>query len=307
MNNYTKGSLSLFTARVLSGLNVNAMGYLLPLWIAPIGCVTLRLVFGAVVFWIVGIFSKPETVAFNDKLKLIALGGVGIFGYMSLYAVSLSHTTPVSFAIFNAMQPLWVVIASAVFFREGIDARKLMGIAIGFAGAMLCILSEPNRDVADNPLLGNVLSIAASIIYAVYLVFSARMVGHLSRMTILRYTFSSAAVVALLVTWMVGFSAPLFEGGLKTTPLLVLAFVLVFPTVITYFLIPIGLKYLNSTVVAIYGYVTLIVASVVSFITGVDKFEPVILLSLMFIGASIYFVGVSDKKSIGKSAGKSVG
>jgi drug/metabolite transporter (DMT)-like permease len=222
---------------------------------------------------------------------------------MSLYAVSLSHTTPVSFAIFNAMQPLWVVIASSVFFREGIDARKLMGIAIGFAGALLCILSEPNRDVADNPLLGNVLSIAASIIYAIYLVFSARMVGHLSRMTILRYTFSSAAVVALIVTWMVGFSAPLFQGGFKMTPFLVLAFVLVFPTVITYFLIPIGLKYLNSTVVAIYGYVTLIVASVVSFITGVDKFEPVILLSLLFIGASIYFVGVSDRKSAGKSAG----
>lgn len=293
MNNYTKGSLSLFTARVLSGLNVNAMGYLLPLWIAPISSVTLRLVFGAVVFWIVGIFAKPETVTLKDKMKLILLGGAGIFGYMSLYAVSLSHTTPVSFAIFNAMQPLWVVVASAVIFHEGIDARKLMGIAVGFAGAMLCILAEPNRAVADKPLLGNMLSIAASIIYAVYLVFSARMVGHLSRMTILRYTFLSAAVVALLFTWIFGFSAPMFEGGIKTKPLLVLAFVLVFPTVITYFLIPIGLKYLNSTVVAIYGYVTLIVASVVSFITGVDKFEPVILLSLLLIGVSIYFVGVN--------------
>jgi drug/metabolite transporter (DMT)-like permease len=129
------------------------------------------------------------------------------------------------------------------------------------------------------------------------------MVGHLSRMTILRYTFLSAAVVALLFTWIFGFSAPLFKGGIKTKPLLVLAFVLVFPTVITYFLIPIGLKYLNSTVVAIYGYVTLIVASVVSFVTGVDKFEPVILLSLLFIGLSIYFVGVNEK---GKAiAGKS--
>ena len=301
MNNYTKGSLSLFTARVLSGLNVNAMGYLLPLWIAPISSVTLRLVFGAVVFWIVGIFAKPETVTLKDKMKLILLGGAGIFGYMSFYAVSLSHTTPVSFAIFNAMQPLWVVVASAVIFHEGIDARKLMGIAVGFAGAMLCILAEPNRAVADKPLLGNMLSIAASIIYAVYLVFSARMVGHLSRMTILRYTFLSAAVVALLFTWIFGFSAPMFEGGVKTKPLLVLAFVLVVPTVITYFLIPIGLKYLNSTVVAIYGYVTLIVASVVSFITGVDKFEPVILLSLLLIGVSIYFVGVSGTE---KGAGR---
>lgn len=296
MNNYTKGSLSLFTARVLSGLNVNAMGYLLPLWIAPTSCVTLRLVFGALVFWIISIFAKPESVELKDKIKLFLLGGLGIFGYMSLYAVSLSHTTPVSFAIFNAMQPLWVVVASAVIFHEGIDARKLMGIAVGFAGALLCILSEPNRDVADKPLLGNMLSIVASIIYAVYLVFSAKMVGHLSRMTILRYTFSSAAVVALLFSLFLGFSAPLFENGLKITPFLVLAFVLIFPTVLTYFLIPIGLKYLNSTVVAIYGYVTLIVASVVSFVTGVDKFEPVILLSLILIGVSIYFVGVNDEK-----------
>ena len=298
MNNYAKGSLSLLTARVLSGLNVNAMGYLLPLWIAPIGCVTLRLVFGAIAFWLVSIFSKPETVVWKDKLKLCLLGALGIFGYMSLYAVSLSHTTPVSFAIFNAMQPLWVVIASAVIYHDGIDARKLLGIAVGFAGAMLCILSEPDADVADKPLLGNVLSIVASIISAVYLVFSARMVGHLSRITILRYTFSSGAVVALVVSWIVGFSAPMFEGGVKTVPLLVLAFVLIFPTVITYFLIPVGLKYLSSTVVAIYGYVTLIVASLVSFILGVDKFEPVILLSLLLIGLSIYFVGVRDKKEI---------
>jgi drug/metabolite transporter (DMT)-like permease len=122
------------------------------------------------------------------------------------------------------------------------------------------------------------------------------MVGHLSRTTILRYTFSSGAVVALVVSGIVGFSAPMFEGGLKVTPLLVLAFVLIFPTVITYFLIPVGLKYLSSTVVAIYGYVTLIVASLVSFITGVDRFEPVILLSLLLIGVSIYLVGVGDKK-----------
>ena len=295
MNNYAKGSLSLLTARVLSGLNVNAMGYLLPLWIAPVGCVTLRLAFGAIIFWLVSIFSKPETVVWKDKLKLCLLGALGIFGYMSLYAVSLSHTTPVSFAIFNAMQPLWVVIASAVIYHDGIDARKLLGIAVGFAGAMLCILSEPDADVADKPLLGNVLSIVASIISAVYLVFSARMVGHLSRMTILRYTFLSAAVVALLFSWVFGFSAPIFDGDVKVKPLLVLVFVLIFPTVITYFLIPVGLKYLNSTVVAIYGYVTLIVASVVSFITGVDKFEPVILLSLLLIGVSIYFVGTAKE------------
>ena len=53
MNGFAKGSFSLLAARTLSGLNVNALGYLLPLWIAPLSCVSLRLTFGAVVFWVI--------------------------------------------------------------------------------------------------------------------------------------------------------------------------------------------------------------------------------------------------------------
>ena len=74
-------------------------------------------------------------------------------------------------------------------------------------------------------------------------------------------------------------------------PFAILLFVLVFPTVLTYFLVPIGLKYLKSSVVAIYGYVTLLVATAVSYIAGLDKFDPVIILSLFLIGASVYLVG----------------
>ena len=43
-----------------------------------------------------------------------------------------------------------------------------------------------------------------------------------------------------------------------------LLFVLIFPTVVSYLLVPIGLKYLKTTVVAIYGYLILIVATIVS-------------------------------------------
>lgn len=294
MNGFSKGSLALLTARVFSGLNVNALGYLLPMWIAPLSCVSLRLTFGAVVFWIVSIFSKHEKVLWKDALKLIALGVFGIYAYMSLYALSLSYTTPVNFAIFNAMQPLWVVIVSAVVCRESVESRKLLGLAIGFAGALLCILSEPSAEVASNPLLGNMLAIVASVIYAVYLVFSARMTGRMSSVTILHYTFSSAAAVSLLVMLITGFSAPMFSEKAGALPYVVLLFVLVFPTVITYFLIPIGLKYLKSTVVALYGYVTLIVAAFFSFLLGMDHFEPIILLSLALIGVSIYLVGVVE-------------
>ena len=301
MDNKVKGSAALFVARTFSGLNVNAMGYLLPVWIAPMGCVTVRLVFGAIVFWIVSIFSKPQTVSWNDKLRLMALGAVGIFGYMSLYALSISYTTPVNFAIFNAMQPLWVVVVTALLYRRSIEGRKLTGLAIGFAGALLCILSEPLTGKASDTHLGNILAVLSSIIYSVYLVLSARFVARMESVTILKYTFTAAAVVALVVSYFTGFDAPLFHKEAHYVPLLVLLFVLVFPTVITYFLIPIGMKYLDSAVVALYGYVTLIVATSVSYLLGLDKFDPVILLSLLLIGASIYWVGSGEKGEKPKS------
>ena len=296
MNNKVKGSVALFVARAFSGLNVNAMGYLLPVWIAPMGCVTIRLVFGSVVFWIISIFSKPENITWNDKLKLLALGAFGIFGYMSLYALSISYTTPVNFAIFNAMQPLWVVVVSALLYHKSIEGRKLTGLAVGFAGALLCILSEPLTGKASDTHLGNFLAVLSSIIYSVYLVLSARFVSHISSVTMLKYTFTAAATVAVFVSLFVGFDAPIFKDEAHYIPLLVLLFVLVFPTVVTYFLIPVGMKYLDSAVVALYGYVTLIVATSVSYLLGLDKFDPVILFSLLLIGASIYWVGSGDGK-----------
>lgn len=296
MNNKVKGSVALFVARTFSGLNVNAMGYLLPLWIAPMECVTIRLVFGAVVFWIVSIFTKPEPVTLGDKLKLLTLGAFGIFGYMSLYALSISYTTPVKFAIFNAMQPLWVMVVSAVLYNKSIEGRKLTGLAIGFAGALLCILSQPFTGEATDTHIGNILAVLSSVIYSVYLVLSARFVSHISSVTILKYTFTAAAVVALIVSSFTGFDVRLFNDGIHYTPLLLLLYVLLFPTVLTYFLIPVGMKYLDSAVVALYGYVTLIVATSVSYLFGLDKFDPVILLSLLLIGASIYWVGSGSKE-----------
>ena len=295
MDGYKKGSVALLAARVFSGLNVNALGYLLPLWIAPLSCVSVRLVFGAVVFWMVSMFIKPESVPVKYAWRMVLMGALGIFGYMSLYALSISYTTPVNFAIFNAMQPLWVVIVSAAVYHESVDSRRLLGLAVGFSGALLCILSEPSKDIASNSMLGNILAVAASVIYAVYLVLSGRMVGRFSSVTILRYTFTSAACMSLIFTLFTGFSAPLLVGGVHWKPLLILLFVLLFPTVATYFLIPIGLKYLKSTVVALYGYVTLIVAALVSYLTGMDRFEPVVLLSLLLIGASIYLVSSVEK------------
>ena len=96
-------------------------------------------------------------------------------------------------------------------------------------------------------------------------------------MTLLKYTFLGAAVMSLIVNSIYGFEA--------------------FPTTISYLLLPIGLKYLKTTLVAIYGYLILIVATVTSFLLGQDRFSWTQLGAIVMICISVYLVEVAESKS----------
>ena len=84
-NKIQEANLAMVVSKTFSGLNVNALRYLLPLWIAPLTGVTFRCVFAAVAFWIIGYWAKPETASVKDKIYLFLLGAVGIYGYMFSY------------------------------------------------------------------------------------------------------------------------------------------------------------------------------------------------------------------------------
>lgn len=60
-------------SKTFSGLNMNALKYLLPVWVSPLSGVALRCVFAAVAFWIIGMFVKPETSTRKEKIYLSSL------------------------------------------------------------------------------------------------------------------------------------------------------------------------------------------------------------------------------------------
>lgn len=296
INKKTEANLSMIVSKTLGGLNMNALKYLLPLWMAPLTGVTLRCVFAAVAFWIIGMFTKPETSTRKEKLSLFLLGALGIYGFMFFYLIGLSKTTPVSSSIFTSLQPIWVFILAVIFFKEKMTKMKVTGILIGLGGALLCILTQKSDELAADALTGNLFCLLSSIAYAIYLVLSNRLLGEVGSITLLRYTFTGAACSALIVTAFTGFDAHLFTLPLHWTPILLLAFILIFPTVISYLLIPIGLKNLSTTLVALYGYLILIVATIVSLIVGQDRFSWYQMIAIGLICSSVYFVEIAESK-----------
>ena len=168
-------------------------------------------------------------------------------------------------------------------------------IAIGLGGALLCILTQKSDDLASDAFTGNMLCMLSSIAYAAYLIISNVVLGRVSSLNMLRYSFLGAAFSSLVVMAFTGFDAHLFSH-FEWTPFLVLMFVLIFPTTISYLLIPIGLKYLSTTLVALYGYLILIVATIVSLSIGQDRFSWYQMIAIALICSSVYFVEIAESK-----------
>ena len=295
-NKIVEANICMVISKGFSGLNMNALKYLLPFWISPFTGVALRCVFAAVAFWIISFFVPSEHSTGKQKVQIFLLGALGVYGYMCLYLVGLSKTTPVSSSIFSTLQPVWVFLIAVLFYQEKVTWMKVVGILIGLGGALLCISTQQSDDLASDAFMGNMLCLISSVVYAVYLILSQRILSSIGAMTMLRYTFSGAAVSAIIVTFITGFDAPVFSMPFHWTPFLILMFVLIFPTTISYMLLPVGLKYLKTTVVAIYGYLILIVATIASLALGQDRFSWTQTCAIIFICIGVYLVEVAESK-----------
>ena len=296
-NKKLEANLYMAISKVFSGLNMNALKYLLPLWMSPLTGATIRCTFAAVAFWIIGWFAPPEEkTSRKDKWLLFLLGALGLYGFMFLYLIGLSKTTPVSSSIFTSLQPIWVFLIMIFFYHEKATGSKIVGISIALVGALDCILTQRSDDLASDAFVGNMLCLSSSVVYAIYLVMSKRILSAVGPITMLKYTFSGSAVSGLIVSMITGFDAPVFSLPFHWLPFAVLMFVLIFPTTISYMLLPIGLKYLKTTVVAIYGYLILIVATIASLILGQDRFSWTQTFAILFICVGVYLVEVAESK-----------
>ena len=293
-NKKWEANLAMIVSRVFAGVNVNALKFLLPLWLVPAVGVAIRLVFGAAAFWIISLFVREPSVTVRRRVQMLLLGAVGMFGYMYLYLTGVSKTTPVSSAIFNSLQPIWVFLFSAIFLSEKVSAKKVVGLLGGLIGALLCIFTQKGADVASDPLAGDLYNFACSLLFAGYLLVSNKLLKSVGTITLMKYVFTGAAVPGVILAWCTPGHSALFTHAATWQPIAALAFILIFPTVLSYLLIPIGLKYLSTTVVSIYNYLMLVVTTVIALAVGQDHFSWTQLCAILLIFGSVYLVEAAE-------------
>ena len=74
-------------------------------------------------------------------------------------------------------------------------------------------------------------------------------------------------------------------------------YVVVFATFISYFLIPVGQKYLRPTIVSMYNYVQPVVSSIVAVVIGMDIFGWKKALAALLVFLGVYIVTQSKSRA----------
>ena len=99
----------------------------------------------------------------QDIPKILILSFFQTIGQYIFFYVGLAHTSGVNASVINSLTSFFaILVASLVFRMERMDARKIMGCALGFAGVILINLTGEGFHMN---LLGDGLMILTCIFY----------------------------------------------------------------------------------------------------------------------------------------------
>lgn len=247
--------------------------------------VTFRAVGGAVCFWIASLFAKKEEVRHKDMLLFFFAAMLGIVFNQCCYTIGLSLTSPVNASIMTTTMPIVTMILAAIFLREPITGKKVMGIFMGATGAFILITGS-SAGGADNSgnLSGDLLCLLAQCCFAVYLTVFKHLIARYTVITCMKWMITYAAIVIMPLSY--NRMSQLAWSEISVVTWLETAFVVVCGTFLAYILMMCGQKTLRPTVVSMYNYVQPIVACVVSVMVGLGVFGwgQAVAVALVFSG-----------------------
>lgn len=298
MNDFSKakGHLAIFAANAIFGLGVPVTKALLDDWVTPMGYMASRCVFAAVIFWVIAYFMPKEPVEKRDLVVIMLAGLLGFVISQTLTAWALDFTTPVYYSLVAAMTPVAVMILAAIFLKENITAVKIVGVLLAIAGALLMLFISWQSGTGKNDLLGIFLTVLSMLTWAVYLIVTRKVSAKYSSVTQMKYVFLVSAIVTLPIALFTEPQQRLYSSAWEWSGVIEMAFIVLFATVLGYFLIPYAMKFLRATTVSIYTNIQPVVASLVAIAIGQDvmSWDKPVAAILVLLGA--YIVTMPDKR-----------
>lgn len=282
--NMAWGLMSPFVKTIVLNTNIDA-------WTI----VAYRVMGAALAFWTASLFIPKERVPFKD-LKWLVLGALfGVILNQGVFVLGVSYTSPINASIVTTTLPIIAMIISAFYLKEPVTWKKMAGIAVGAAGAIIIILNSSSGNIGgDIGMKGILLCFAAQFSYAIYFVFFKKIISRYHSITVMKWMFLFSAIIYLPLTW--SNITTIDYANMPFSVIGKIGFIVLGSTFMSYMMIPIAQKYLRPTVATMYNNVQPIVAAIAAVIMQIDTFGLPKVFAILLVFTGVYLVTTSKAK-----------
>lgn len=256
----------------------------------------IRGVFGAlfIVLFLLILRKRPSTFAIRKNLLYLFLSGFAIGINWILLFESYSYTTIAAATLCYYMAPVFVIIASFLFFRTKISLKKGICVLCAVFGMILISRILEGNGGGKNQLIGVLLALGAAVFYATVTMLNKKLsdISSYDR-TIVQLFFAGITLVPYVLIIERDF---LNVGSGKTW--LSLLVIVILHTGMAYLLFFSSLKELSADTVAVFSYLDPIVAMIMSLIILKEEMSTPAVIGAVIIVVSAFFAEVDLKNII---------
>lgn len=292
--NFLVGNACIMIATIFWGMNVPFTKALIPEWMSADAVTAVRLVGGCALFWIVSLFIKCKSIARQDWLKLILGGTAGLFGFIYLFVTSLKYGNPIDISIIMTLPPMFVILIGVLFRHQRPSLLEYLGVIASFAGAAIVIVAGGQGASGSDNMLGDLLAVASTLCYAFYLVILEGPSHTYRPVTMLRWVFLFAAIPGAFLT--LGMDHEPILTTVQATPWIEIAFILLCPTFIAYFLVQPAIKDIGSELVSLYQYLLPVFATITAVLMGIDHLKWIQVVAMIVIVGGMVLTNLGKKR-----------
>ena len=257
MSQRFKPHLALITVQILFGI-WPIFGKIVLRSMSSTSLVALRLAGAAVLFAVLQRrFTPLLRMPLKDIVLLTACSLLGIVGNQFLFVKGLSLTTVINVEILSTTIPVYALATSILLGYERGSSKTLLGVLLSAAG-VLYLVNPLNANLSGTTTLGNLLILTNSFLYALYLVISKSLIERYGALNVVTWIFLGGT----LITIPVGIYSLQRENlaAISATTWVAVAFIIIFPTVVAYYLNAWALTHVSPSLVAIYIYLQPLIA-----------------------------------------------
>lgn len=247
----------------------------------PRTLVAWRILFGALFLGGLAAWKHPRAIVppRAELARLVLCSLLGVVLNMGLYLEGVTRTSVVHSGLLVVQIPVFTYAVACLARVERPAGRRMLGIGVALAGAVLLVLERAPADGRAASRLGNLLIVLNCLSYAVYLVLARGILQRFPTLVVMAWIFWLALPPALVVLA----TGEAWPADLTTRAGLSFAYTLVFATFLAYLLNAYALARVPASTVAVFIFLQPLVAGT----AGVAVLGERITLSVALAGLAL--------------------